>query len=40
MLTISFNRFVFEVSLSSLYLALPGIGEVHKVRGQRIVVNR
>lgn len=40
MLTISFNKFTLEASLSSLYIALPGIGEAFYSRDMGFVSNR
>lgn len=40
MLNITISRFVFEASLSSLYVALPGVGEVFASRDFGMTVNR
>ncbi len=40
MLNLSISRFTIEVSLSSFYVALPGIGEAFYSRDMGFVYNR
>jgi len=40
MLTVTLNRFVLEVSLTSLYVALPFVGEVHLSREMGLTANK